>query len=61
MAESDLKHGGKRAGAGRPDEGKKRYQVTLTEENAELAKAKEKNFSGLLDRLLANWLAGNDS
>ncbi len=49
-------HGGKREGAGRPSEGKARYNVTLTAENVEKAKAKEKNFSGLLDDLLSDWL-----
>lgn len=61
MADNKTDHGGKRDGAGRPSEGKKRYQVTLTEANAEKAKAKSSNFSGLLDRLLTNWLAENDS
>lgn len=51
------KVGGKREGAGRPPEGKKAYLVTLTEKNAEKAKKREKNFSGLLDDLLARWLA----
>ena len=50
-------HGGKREGAGRPDEGKKRFQVSLTADNVTKAKKREKNFSGLLDRLLAAWLA----
>jgi hypothetical protein len=50
------KHGGKRKGAGRPPEGKKAYLVTLTEKNAERAKKREANFSGLLDGLLAVWL-----
>jgi Post-segregation antitoxin CcdA len=49
--------GGKREGAGRPDQGKARYTVTLTADNAESAKAREANFSGLLDRLLARWLS----
>jgi len=31
--------------------------VTLTEANVERAKKRESNFSGLLDRLLAKWLA----
>jgi len=48
--------GGKREGAGRPDEGKAPYTVTLTVANAEKAKERESNFSGLLDRLLARWL-----
>ena len=50
------RHGGKRKGAGRKPEGKKAYLVTLTEKNAEMAKKREENFSGLLDRLLARWL-----
>ena len=49
--------GGKRKGAGRPPEGKKAVLVTLTEKNVKRAKKREKNFSGLLDRLLADWLA----
>jgi hypothetical protein len=48
--------GGRREGAGRPSQGKKPVLVTLTEENMVKAKAKEGNFSGLLDRLLAEWL-----
>lgn len=50
------KRGGKRKGAGRKPEGKSPYTVTLTVENVEAAKAREPNFSGLLDRLLARWL-----
>jgi hypothetical protein len=50
------KHGGKRKGAGRPAEGKKAVLVTLTEKNVKTAKKKEDNFSGLLDRLLADWI-----
>jgi hypothetical protein len=50
------KQGGKREGAGRPSEGKRPYLVTLTEKNVKQAKKRETNFSGLLDRLLANWL-----
>ena len=50
------KRGGKREGAGRKPEGKAAYTVTLTQENAERAKKRETNFSGLLDRLLAKWL-----
>ena len=49
-------HGGKRKGAGRKTEGKKRYDVTLTEENVKRARKREKNLSGLLDRLLARSL-----
>ena len=48
--------GGKRKGAGRPDEGKERYTVTLDEKNVKRAKMRERNFSALLDRLLADWL-----
>ena len=48
-------HGGQREGAGRPAEGKERFTVTLTAENVKKAKARESNFSGLLDRLLAEW------
>lgn len=48
--------GGKREGSGRKSEGKARYTVTLTTANVGAAKAKEKNFSGLLDTLLAHWL-----
>jgi hypothetical protein len=50
------KLGGKREGAGRPSEGKKPYLVTLTETNVKKAKKRERNFSGLLDDLLARWL-----
>jgi len=48
--------GGKRKGAGRKPEGKAAYTVTLTQENVKRAKKREPNFSGLLDRLLSNWL-----
>jgi hypothetical protein len=50
------KRGGKRKGAGRPPEGKAALQFTLTAANVIEAKAREGNFSGLLDRLLARWL-----
>jgi len=50
------KRGGKRRGAGRKPLGKAKYTVTLTEANAETAKKTESNFSGLLDRLLSNWV-----
>jgi hypothetical protein len=43
--------------AGRKSEGKKAVLVTLTEKNVKRAKKREANFSGLLDRLLAEWLA----
>ena len=49
-------HGGKREGAGRPSQGKKPVLVTLTADNVTEAKKREKNFSGLLDGLLADWL-----
>lgn len=48
--------GGKREGAGRPDEGKARYNVSLTADNVKIARKREHNFSGLLDRLLAAWI-----
>ena len=50
------KRGGKRKGAGRKPQGKAAYTVTLTQDNVERAKRRESNFSGLLDRLLADWL-----
>jgi hypothetical protein len=50
------KRGGKRKGAGRPPEGKKAVLVTLTEKNVKRAKKRENNFSGLLDRLLSDWV-----
>lgn len=48
--------GGKRKGAGRKPMGKKAYAVTLTEKNVKRARRRERNLSGLLDRLLADWL-----
>ena len=48
--------GGKREGAGRPTQGKATYTVSLTAGNVTKAKEREGNFSGLLDRLLADWL-----
>lgn len=51
--------GGKREGAGRKPEGKAAYTITLTAGNVEKAKERESNFSGLVDRLLANWLKRN--
>ena len=48
--------GGKRDGAGRPSEGKAPFTVTLTAKNVAKAKKREGNFSGLLDRLLGDWL-----
>lgn len=49
--------GGKREGAGRKPQGKKHYDVTLTEERVIKAREIESNLSGLLDSLLAKWLA----
>ena len=49
-------HGGKRKGAGRKRAGKKAVLVTLTAKNVKVAKRREANFSGLLDRLLADWI-----
>ena len=49
-------HGGKREGAGRPSQGKARYNVMLTADNVDNAKKRQKNFSGLVDGLLADWL-----
>ena len=49
-------HGGKREGAGRPSQGKARYNVMLTAGNVTKAREREGNFSGLLDGLLADWL-----
>jgi hypothetical protein len=54
--EPEKSRGGRRAGAGRKPEGKERYTVTLTAENVKKAKAREANFSGLLDSLLSRWL-----
>ena len=48
--------GGKREGAGRPNEGKNRFTVTLNSENVAKAKSRAENFSGLLDKLLSEWL-----
>ena len=48
--------GGKREGAGRPSQGKRPVLVTLNGDNVDAAKKREKNFSGLLDGLLADWL-----
>lgn len=57
MKKQPVTRGGKREGAGRKPEGKERFTVTLSAENVETAKAEAGNFSGLLDRLLAEWLA----
>jgi uncharacterized protein (DUF433 family) len=55
MKTEDSKRGGRREGAGRKPEGKRRYDVTLTEANVDRAKQTEANLSGLLDKLLSNW------
>jgi len=55
------KKGGKRKGAGRKSKGKKRYNLTLTEKNVKKARKREENFSGLIDRLLAEWLSQEES
>jgi hypothetical protein len=57
MKKEPKKRGGKREGAGRKPEGKAAYTVTLTKKNVAKAKREESNFSGLLDRLLSDWLA----
>jgi len=57
MKKTETQRGGKRKGAGRPPEGKGRYTVTLDADNVKRAKKRAKNFSGLLDRLLADFLA----
>lgn len=56
MKKRTSKRGGARDGAGRPPEGKGRYTVTLDEKNVTKAKKREDNFSGLLDRLLAEFI-----
>jgi hypothetical protein len=56
MKETEKHRGGKREGAGRKPMGKDRYTVTLTEANVTRAKQAEPNFSGLLDRLLNDWV-----
>ena len=56
MRNNDKHRGGKRVGAGRKPEGKKRYTVTLTVDNVDRAKAIESNLSGRLDSLLDQWL-----
>jgi hypothetical protein len=50
------KRGGKREGAGRKPMGKSTHTVTLTATNVEKARKLELNLSGLLDRLLGEWL-----
>jgi len=52
----EKRRGGKRKGAGRKPMGKGRFTVTLTKANVTNARKRERNFSGLLDRLLAGWL-----
>ena len=45
-----------RGDVARTQEGKKPVLVTLNEKNVKRAKKREDNFSGLLDRLLADWI-----
>jgi len=52
----EKRRGGKRKGAGRKPMGKARFTVMLTKANVTNARKRERNFSGLLDRLLADWL-----
>ncbi len=52
--------GGKREGAGRKSEGKERFTVTLTAANVTKAKFRAPNFSGLLDKLLSEWIETHD-
>jgi hypothetical protein len=56
MSITPSKRGGKREGSGRKPEGKEPFTVTLTTKNVSAAKERESNFSGLLDRLLSEWL-----
>jgi hypothetical protein len=56
----NTQRGGRRKGAGRKPMGKNPYTVTLTEKNVNRAKKREKNFSALLDRLLASWLGSRN-
>lgn len=58
MKAKPSKRGGKREGAGRKSEGKKRYDVTLTETTVTTAKGHTDNLSGLLDSLLGDWVKG---
>jgi len=55
--EPKSKRGGKREGAGRKSQGKRKYSVSLTADTVERAQERTDNFSGLLDRLLTDWLA----
>lgn len=59
MKKTKSKRGGRREGAGRKPQGKDHYNVTLTQQNVTRAKARESNFSGLLDRLLSDWLSSH--
>jgi hypothetical protein len=52
-------HGGKREGSGRKPLGKSHYNVTLTVESVNKVKEREDNFSGLLDRLLSEWISAS--
>ena len=58
MKKKPSTRGGSREGAGRPSLGKTRINLTLNSDLVERARAKEGNLSGLLDRLLADWLRG---
>jgi hypothetical protein len=48
--------GGKRKGAGKKPKGKAPFTVTLTRDTVREVKKAQSNFSGLLDRLLNDWL-----
>jgi hypothetical protein len=56
MKTKPARRGGKREGSGRKSQGKERFTVTLTADFVDRAKSREQNFSGLLDRLLSEWL-----
>jgi hypothetical protein len=50
-------HGGQRPGAGRPDKGVARYNVTLDPAIVEAVRHRTSNMSGLIDSLLRQYLA----
>jgi hypothetical protein len=52
--------GGSREGSGRPSLDKIRVNLTLKKDLVEWAYTKEKNLSALLDRLLGEWLDGQN-
>jgi Post-segregation antitoxin CcdA len=56
MKKKPKPRGGKREGAGRKPQGKVRINVTLTEVNVAKARERTSNFSGLLDKVLSEWL-----